>query len=592
MREISRLTLIPALTADERAAVQCLYIPGYDGQRGRVTGLVEGTGKWLLRHPQYGSWRENRQPSLMWISGDPRCGKSHLASLLVDELSRSASSHLGPKDTVCYFFFRDDDETLSSATSAARTLLHQLFTAKPSLIKHAMADFQSKGAKLASDFNSLWGIFMDSIADPKCGPVFCVVDGLDECNESSRLPLMKALASFYSRSNNQSKESLKTIVTSRPYNSIVGSLPPMRLELEKETTAIANDVEIFVKLRMEEICSRKDISVTLSDRLQEQLLENANKTFLWVSQILRMIDESDSVSKSSLDEIINTLPRDLDAIYERTLEKSTDPAKAKRILHIVAAASRPLSLQELNIAFCITSTDRSYHGLDLEPNIGTTARSLCGLFVRVIDSTVYLIHQTAKEFLVNAVGSDNGALWKHSLRKEESALVLAERCMWYLSLSDFEDNPLEYRHGIDQIADANDPNRYDHIHRYMERFDFLSYATSSWGTHFREAKIQEDSALMQLSCDLCDTMTGRFQTWFQVYWYLNHKTTRYPTYYTDLLVRYLLGHDLAVGLLLDRGADVSARIGDTNLPTTALNVASISGHDAVVKLLNKVQTSL
>ena len=60
----------------------------------------------------------------------------------------------------------------------------------------------------------------------------------------------------------------------------------------------------------------------------------------------------------------------------------------------------------------IEETHRSYDDLiqELEPEerFRVTLRDLCGLFVVIIDAKIYLLHQTAKEFLVqdNSLASD------------------------------------------------------------------------------------------------------------------------------------------------------------------------------------------
>lgn len=180
-------------------------------------------------------------------------------------------------ETVCSFFFRHDDEKWNSATSAIGTLVHQLFTARPALLKHALPEYQNKGAKLADDFNSLWSIFTASLADPRCGPVVCVIDALDECHESSSVLLFTTLACFDSIS---AHASFRVLATGRPDRALVNSLPSTRLELEQEISATTKDIERVVNLRMQDISARKGISDAVHRSLVERLLTNADRTFL------------------------------------------------------------------------------------------------------------------------------------------------------------------------------------------------------------------------------------------------------------------------------------------------------------------------
>jgi hypothetical protein len=127
-----------------------------------------------------------------------------------------------------------------------------------------------------------------------------------------------------------------------------------------------------------------------------------HRTYLWLKLILEVIrDEIDPTSKK-LKQIISALPGTVDQAYEAILSKSKDKKRARKLLHIIVAATRPLTLKEMRLALAIDDHHRSYEELDLqsEARFESTVRHICGLFVNVIDKKIYLIHQTAKEFLV------------------------------------------------------------------------------------------------------------------------------------------------------------------------------------------------
>src|SRR5205807_935471 len=83
---------------------QCLYTSSYEEHQRRVGKPVEGTCIWVTQHPKYKDWLEGRTSSLLWLSADPGCGKSVIASFLITHLKTQ------PNATVCYFFFKDDSE--------------------------------------------------------------------------------------------------------------------------------------------------------------------------------------------------------------------------------------------------------------------------------------------------------------------------------------------------------------------------------------------------------------------------------------------------------------------------------------------------
>ncbi|KAJ4388189.1 hypothetical protein N0V93_008796 [Gnomoniopsis smithogilvyi] len=47
---------------------------------------LNGTGKWLLSHQTYTSWRERSAAGLLWVCGKHGSGKSHLAAQVIEEL--------------------------------------------------------------------------------------------------------------------------------------------------------------------------------------------------------------------------------------------------------------------------------------------------------------------------------------------------------------------------------------------------------------------------------------------------------------------------------------------------------------------------
>jgi hypothetical protein len=91
---------------------------------------VEQTCQWALSHPLYQRWRDNASNDLLWISADPGCGKSVLSKSLVDEELRGNDAN---GSTICYFFFKDNDEQNNLATGLC-ALLHQLFEHQPHLL--------------------------------------------------------------------------------------------------------------------------------------------------------------------------------------------------------------------------------------------------------------------------------------------------------------------------------------------------------------------------------------------------------------------------------------------------------------------------
>jgi ankyrin repeat domain-containing protein 50 len=246
---------------------------------------------------------------------------------------------------------------------------------------------------------------------------------------------------------------------------------------------------------------------------------------------------------------------------------------AKRILHIVVAAARPLTLREMALAVTIRENHRSYSDLDLRSQdwFHEDIRDICGLFVTIIESRIYLLHQTAKEFLVRhgqkilRKNVHSGLKWKHSLWPQDSHRLLTEICMRYLLFTEFEANPLD-----------NDmmPSQYG---------VFLDYSAKNWAAHVRQSHIEVDKIATQSMLRLCDASSACCRTWFGLYW--KSTNTDFPEKFTALMIASYFGLSAVVKHLLSQGESTDLDSKDSTYGRSAISWAAENGFDNVVKLL-------
>jgi hypothetical protein len=565
------------LTNEERNCIQMFRTSDYEKHKARNPDRVDGTCQWFLQHPKFRNWRDSKISGLLWVSADPGCGKSVLSKSLVDNELLSTKSR-----TTCYFFFKDDDIDQKSVTKALCALIHQLLSHNDVLVKYAIPDFRHEGTNLLQCFGKLWSILTKAGTDPDASEVICVLDALDECEESRRFELIDTLNRFYRNATSHGEENiiLKFLVTSRPYFDIerrfaelTSSVPTIRLAGEDETELIKGEIDIVIKAKVQKI--GMELMLDNSERLslENDLLSITHRTYLWLKLIFEVIEQRLAVTKKRLRGIVGTIPDTLDKAYEAILERSVDKEQARKLLHIIVSAVRPLTLREMNIALAIDEGSRSEEDLDLEreDRFRITVRNLCGLFVSVIDSRIYLIHQTAKEFLVknDIIHASSMGIWKHSLEPSESNLVLAKICISYLLFPVFEFDPIIIV-AEDKIASQ--------VNQYVNGHGLLDYSAKHWATHFRRAKIM-DGAIVELASEVCNCRSRRILTWFQVYWMPGF---RCPRYFSDLMIGSYFGLDVVVKVLLEKGADIKAK---GFIGTTALHWAAKNGHDTVVRLL-------
>ncbi|KAH7115551.1 hypothetical protein EDB81DRAFT_919247, partial [Dactylonectria macrodidyma] len=392
----------------------------YEWYKGRVEERVEGTCLWLLKHKYFQSWLKQESGPLL-VTADPGCGKSVLAKYLIDRgLPRST--------TVCYFFFKDQDQ--NTVRQALCALLHQLFSQKPCLIEHALPQFRKDGQGLINSTESLWKILRNATKDPQAGPVIMVLDALDECAESEFADLMRNVRS-QSRGDQLGHGKLKYLLTCRPYEQIVSefhglldSFPNIRIPGEEESEAISKEVNRVITHRVNQLSEKKSLSHDIKSHLEKKLQETTHRTYLWVYLVFDYLEKGNfKKTQKGVESTIAILPRSVNEAYEQILNKSKDEEHpmVRKALSIILAASRPLTLSEMNVAVNIDNTSQSFHDLDLEDeeDFKLRLRSWCGLFVSIYHGKIYFLHQTAREFLLADLASPTTVPselhWHHSI---------------------------------------------------------------------------------------------------------------------------------------------------------------------------------
>ncbi|KAH7187890.1 hypothetical protein DER44DRAFT_122604 [Fusarium oxysporum] len=574
----------------------------YEWYKDRVDERVEGTCMWFLKHEHFQRWLKQDSGPLL-VTADPGCGKSVLAKYLIDHgLPRST--------TICYFFFKDQDQ--NTARQALCALLHQLFSLKPSLIEHAMPQFRKDGQGLINSTESLWKILRNAIKDPQAGPVIMVLDALDECAESEFTDLMRNVESQF-RSDQLGYGKLKYLLTCRPYDQIVSkfrvlldAFPNIHIPGEEESETISQEVNHVITRRINQLAIEKRFSTQIKSHLEKRLQETTHRTYLWVYLVFDYLEKDDfKKTLKGVESAIATLPRSINEAYEQILNKTNEDPMVRKALSIILAASRPLTISEMNVAVNIDYTSQSIHDLDLEDDedFKRRLRSWCGLFVSIHQGSIYFLHQTAREFLLADLASPTAVSselhWHHSITTRHAHAVLAELCVLYLNFFNSNVSPLT-------DIDGEAGNSFD-------RHAFLDYSAQTWGAHFREADIIDDAAIISFALRICNPDSKSYWVWFRIYWKHTHMTT--TAYFTDLTLASYYGHRVLVKLLLEKGADVDLRItmvgrrycgppGTGTRPSSSccsrrgagveskdkygrtwLSWASRNGHVAVVKLL-------
>jgi ankyrin repeat domain-containing protein 50 len=270
-----------AQKAKKLELLQKLYSSPYRDRKDRNPERVDGTCEWFTNNLSFRSWQESKISSLLWVSADPGCGKSVLAKYLVDAVLPSTKLR-----TTCYFFFKDDFEDQKSAVSALCCILHQLFIQNDALFSNKILErFEADGEKLIGSFRDLWDILISAANSYNAGEIICILDALDECEDEGRSQIAGALNKLYW--TGKSKFVLKFLLTSRPYiyiqqdfQSLKSRLPTIHLSGENKVKEISQEINIFIKSRVEDIGANLQLLPEEQQLLKDELIRVPNRTYL------------------------------------------------------------------------------------------------------------------------------------------------------------------------------------------------------------------------------------------------------------------------------------------------------------------------
>ena len=321
---------------------------------------------------------------------------------LIDEIQQRLD--LTPRSGVLsYFFCQNTIQELNNAVSIVRGLTYLLAKQNPALTRHLRKRYDETNSSPFEGFNALqglWNMLLEILRDPSLPRVYLLVDALDECDSESLEIFLKLLSA------SELSSKVKWVVTSRNETKIIEhhrSHPAHEISLESNSPHVSEAVKSFIDFKVRELAVRKTYDNELQASVRDYLTDNADGTFLWVALVCKALEK---VLAGTTEHILRTFPAGLEPLYERMMgqiEHERDLAEVglcKQILCTVTLACRPLCLNEIGIIAGFAeevSNNLQY----LQGLIGS-----CGSFLTLRKKTVYLVHQSAKDYFSTGKGSN------------------------------------------------------------------------------------------------------------------------------------------------------------------------------------------
>ncbi|PTB57547.1 hypothetical protein M431DRAFT_479145 [Trichoderma harzianum CBS 226.95] len=354
--------------------------------------LLSEANNWIFQMEEYQAftnWNNTGSmlPScrLLWIKGHAGTGKTMLLMGIIRELL-SHSAAFAPK--VSHFFCQGTVKALDTGKATLRCLIWMLLIQQPHLISHLKAKYDNAGASLFEGdcvFISLNDAFENMLKNPELSPVYLVVDALDECE--------------------QDLGDLKRLI----FTSLTSPIKVPETEgslVELDSQKLQKPVNAFIDHKISLLKGRPGYTDEILEQARNEVSQRGENTFLWVALAFKELDKEDGnhivVDGMYALDIIKEIPSGLSKLYDYMMGKiekvlRQDREYRRNVLVAALLAFRPLTLSEVGVL------------AQLPNQTPATIVRKCGSFLTVQNETVYLIHQSAKDYLQENYKSK---LWK------------------------------------------------------------------------------------------------------------------------------------------------------------------------------------
>lgn len=329
------------------------------------------------------------------MSGNPGCGKTVLASAIVDFLTAHQEFQT-PFSLVTYFFFKHGDKMCSTPRAAYRSVLSQFLQRNRDdtdiLDRFLFAQYEpslASGQRVATE-NDLKGLLR--ILAARNGPLYIVIDGLDEASDSKKaIELLEDLV-IGTR--------VKLVCLSR--TNIIDLLCRVpesnRIAIRRESTS--SDIRMVLTRQLTEMHKEHKLPAgsDISD-LVESLVLGADGMFLWAALMAGFL-KSPALTPNRRVKTIQGVrfPEGLDAMYDRIVELISHSAGPERSL-----ACRILLWVRYSRGACFTgmleTCVKDPEDEDAFDDFPAVAVSVCCGLIESFMGAFRFSHLTVKEFL-------------------------------------------------------------------------------------------------------------------------------------------------------------------------------------------------
>ncbi|KAF4419151.1 hypothetical protein CFRS1_v015535 [Colletotrichum fructicola] len=295
--------------------------------------IVPDTCVWAFREPEWERWlnQQDLPNTVLAITGSPGTSKSHLAFSVYQALrSEKAARDSSRRTCVAQFYFREQNESLSSFANGVISAINQVAEQSPELCEALYAETVRDESQInqGSSDDLLRKLLGVAFGKDSNGRLFLVLDGVDEIAAND-------LALFGSDFNVQESS----------------SKPPLNIEIAREKQMM--DLRTIIWARINSLSALKKFSRYVQQRVADKTEEIApikirssgpRPSFF---DIVNTLEREGAVLRS----LEKPLPRTLYHLYEVTTAEcfrwteSRHRELVSKLLQWIAYSLRPMNLK-------------------------------------------------------------------------------------------------------------------------------------------------------------------------------------------------------------------------------------------------------
>ncbi|KAH7032709.1 uncharacterized protein B0I36DRAFT_99861 [Microdochium trichocladiopsis] len=443
---------------------------------------AKNTCQWILQDDHMLNWLNPEtvpRHSIIWIHGKLGCGKTVLASSIIDRCMRYRSS-IGPEDSArdaalsiedqqpvfktSFFYCREEGSRQNDTMTIYRSLLRQMLRHFQDLLP-VCHEKKAKG-QVTLNHEETAQILLELFADADMNQ-FIIIDGIDSCNSETRRVVVNFLAKLAERCEEFRPGKLRVLLVSRDLPDIrkLKVVEGATTIIEMTTRHVQDDIGLYIDGKKAKM---KDRGLDENDiqRIRRQILRRSDGMFLYAQIVMDNLLAQSAVGDILAELEESRFPRDLASAYNAIVERLKNQLspkgwkRAQRVFGWLACCKRPLLWHEIQAALVISHDKHSgelvldYYKGRLQKDIDQT----CGSLVQVLKGRITFVHHTAREHILQGENLDE--------RVVECELAIA--CLQYLGGSCFRP--------------GDDPKQLD---KFVEDkfYAFQDYAASKWDHH-------------------------------------------------------------------------------------------------------------